>query len=143
MGEKLFISILLSFLIPIPVSFSGPDIDVQSLNKLLKVRKGEVLILDVRTPFEWKESGVIDGALMKNAYDSDLTSYLKNLEKSKEIYIYCHSGSRSKKVSKLLDELGFKSFNLKGGIVSWQKNKLPLIEYKQTKLHTIKRVLNK
>jgi adenylyltransferase/sulfurtransferase len=42
------------------------------------------------------------------------------LDSSREIVVYCHSGSRSARAVKFLKELGFQKVkNLSGGIDAW------------------------
>ena len=91
--------------------------------------KKDVLLIDVRTPMEYKEDGHIKGS--KLIPIQVFAKFLPNLEsyKDKEILVYCRSGSRSSVVSKFLDKMGFKKvYNLKGGIIRWKNSKLP-VEY--------------
>ena len=45
---------------------------------------------------------------------------MSELNKQAETLIYCHSGGRSGKASKILKELGFKEvYDLKGGYSNW------------------------
>jgi len=83
-------------------------------------------LVDVRTPNEYK-SGHITNAININYYDQDFSAQISKLNKSKPIYVYCRSGVRSKYSSQILKKLGFKKiYNLKGGILNWNANKLPL-----------------
>jgi rhodanese-related sulfurtransferase len=86
-------------------------------------------ILDVRTPFEWNETGTIKNAITINAYDKKLKMKIKKLDKAKTYYIYCHSGVRSLRVQELMTKFGFKSVNVLGGMSGWLKNKLPVSKY--------------
>ena len=46
-----------------------------------------------------------------------------------EIFVYAkgYSGNRSVMASKFLEQNGFKNvYNLKGGIIDWKKNNLPV-----------------
>ncbi|MFK5889223.1 MAG: rhodanese-like domain-containing protein [Flavobacteriaceae bacterium] len=85
-----------------------------------------IQLVDVRTPNEFK-SGHIKGSVNMNYYDQDFSTQIGKLDKSKPIYVYCRSGVRSKYSSEILKKLGFKKiYNLKGGILNWNTNKLPL-----------------
>lgn len=83
-------------------------------------------IVDVRTPEEF-QSGHIAGAQNINLYDKDFAEQLKKLDKKVPVMVYCKVGGRSGKAAKMLQEMGFTSvYDLEGGIMSWEKNKLPL-----------------
>jgi len=85
-----------------------------------------IQLVDVRTPNEYK-TGHITNALNINYYDQDFSMQIGKLDKSKPIYVYCRSGVRSKYSSEILKKLGFKTiYNLKGGILNWNANNLPL-----------------
>ncbi|NOU93185.1 rhodanese-like domain-containing protein [Paenibacillus sp. LMG 31456] len=79
---------------------------------------GAQLVIDVREPFEYKQ-GFIPGA--KNIPLSQLESRMNELQKDKEIFLYCRSGMRSKQAGKLLIKHGFIQLaHLQGGISAWK-----------------------
>jgi rhodanese-related sulfurtransferase len=81
----------------------------------------DFIILDVRSPSEYEE-GHIENAININYYDSDFTTQLDTLEKNKTYFLYCRSGSRSRRALKKMKELGFnKIYHLKRGFNSWGK----------------------
>jgi len=99
------------------------NINAKELNSALKK---SMQLVDVRTPNEYK-SGHITNAININYYDQDFSTQIGKLNKSKPIYVYCRSGVRSKYSSEILKKLGFKKiYNLKGGILNWNAQKLPL-----------------
>ena len=78
-------------------------------------------ILDVRTPDE------VQGGYIPNAFNIDIyigqrfLSELKKLDKSKNYYVYCRSGNRSRQACALMNQLGFENtYNLEGGIMAWK-----------------------
>ncbi|MAD96343.1 MAG: rhodanese [Flavobacteriaceae bacterium] len=85
---------------------------------------GDLQILDVRTPEEYKE-GFIKGAMLNNVFEPNFVDVAKrNLNKEKPIYVYCRSGRRSVKATKMLQEQGFsKVINVEGGYNAWIKQK--------------------
>ncbi|MGB2869031.1 MAG: molybdopterin-synthase adenylyltransferase MoeB [Bacteroidota bacterium] len=92
-----------------------PDISVEELSKRLKQHE-EVFILDVREPNE-HEFVNIGGLLMPL---NDLPRRMEELDRSKEIVVYCRSGSRSARAAAFLQKAGFtKVKNLAGGILAW------------------------
>jgi len=95
-------------------------------SELKTVLDNNIQLVDVRTPNEFK-SGHIKGSVNMNYYDQDFSTQIDKLDKLKPIYVYCRSGVRSKYSSEILKKLGFKKiYNLKGGILNWNTNNLPL-----------------
>ena len=86
----------------------------------------DVIILDVRTPEEYNNDGHIKNAILipldelKNKVDE-----LKKF-KNKKILVYCRSGHRSVSASRFLSNLGFKVYNLNGGIIGWKSEGFPV-----------------
>lgn len=80
------------------------------------------LYVDVRPPDEWQE-GHIPGAML--APRNNLESRFESLvpDRSREIVVYCGSGTRSAFAAKTLAELGYeKVVNLAGGFADWKRN---------------------
>ena len=86
------------------------------------------LILDVRTPREYKR------ARLKNSVLIPVQVLQQNLGKlaaykDREILVYCATGNRSTVASKILIDNGFSRINnLRYGIVDWYKKKYPIIQ---------------
>lgn len=94
------------------------DVQVAEFENLVKGGKGTVL--DVRTPKEFEE-GHIDGAVNINYFDKDFADQVGKLDKSKPVYVYCHSGGRSAKAMTIMKDKGFTSvYNLVGGFTAWK-----------------------
>ena len=56
-----------------------------------------------------------------------LKGRVDSLEKSKNILVYCKSGTRSDRIADLLSKSDFqKVYSLKGGFNSWLKAELPI-----------------
>ncbi|MDX8389372.1 MAG: rhodanese-like domain-containing protein [Mariprofundaceae bacterium] len=82
------------------------------------------MLLDVRTVEEYAE-GHIAGATLIPVQELD--KRLAEIPHGKRVYVYCHSGVRSARASKLLAERGFKNIeNMKGGIVAWKDAGYPV-----------------
>jgi NADPH-dependent 2,4-dienoyl-CoA reductase/sulfur reductase-like enzyme/rhodanese-related sulfurtransferase len=77
---------------------------------------GKQILLDVRTPGE-HQRGAIDGS--KNIPVDDLRSRLHELDKSKEILVYCQIGLRGNIAASILKQNGFQVKNLSGGFRSY------------------------
>ena len=85
-----------------------------------------ITLLDVRTKDEIKSDGALKNHILVPV--QILERNLDKLEKYKDtkIFIYCRSGNRSVAAAKILSKAGFKSYNVKGGIIEWKGKKLPL-----------------
>ncbi|MEJ5172338.1 MAG: rhodanese-like domain-containing protein [Hydrogenothermaceae bacterium] len=124
---KKAITVLLLIFVNISLAFE--NLSAKDFYNLINKEKG-ILILDVRTPQEYREDGHIPGSVLIPI--QILPQYIKELDKfrDKKILVYCRSGNRSVVASKFLEQNGFKYvYNLKGGIIEWKKFNLP-IEYR-------------
>ena len=90
----------------------------KSWNKLIS--KKETLIIDARKPFEY------DVGTFKNAVNPkiknfrDFPKYLRKIDKTKPVAMFCTGGIRCEKASVFLKKKGFKNvFQLKGGILNY------------------------
>lgn len=84
-------------------------------DNLIKQAKQEgAVILDVRTPQEYKQ-GHVPGSI--NTPLDRLTG--EKLDKSKKFFVYCHSGARSANACKILTKNGYNAVNI-GGILSYK-----------------------
>jgi len=82
------------------------------------------MLLDVRTPEEYAEGHIAGAKLIPIQV---LAEHLKDVPKDKQVYVYCHSGARSARASKLLAANGFSHIeNMEGGIVAWKAAGYPV-----------------
>ena len=85
------------------------------------LNKEKIQFVDIRTPREI-DKGFIKGALFVDFFDNNFTQkIIKKLDKNKPVYLYCRSGNRSGKAAKILQEKGFKAYNVLGGYNQWKK----------------------
>ncbi len=83
--------------------------------------KENIQLIDVRTLKEF-DQGHIPKAKSIDYFSSTFKADLNQLDKARPIYLYCKSGNRSGKASKICNELGFKKiYNLTGGYLAWAK----------------------
>ena len=77
------------------------------------------IILDVRTPDEYKEGHIKNAKLLPlQNIPQDIDKVLK--DKNQLILVYCRSGNRSKQAAAKLVEAGFKNVKEFGGIIEWK-----------------------
>jgi rhodanese-related sulfurtransferase len=85
------------------------------------------IVLDVRQLKEF-ESGHLENAIQLNFLDKAVFEKgIKDLDKSKTYYLYCRSGRRSNSAALMMKKEGFKVFDLKGGILAWEKTGFPIL----------------
>ncbi|MGB0885597.1 MAG: rhodanese-like domain-containing protein [Chitinophagales bacterium] len=93
-----------------------------NINDFKAACRNNALIIDVRTPAEF-EIGKIAGAQNINVASFNFLKEAKALDNKKNVLVYCKSGGRSARAANMLTKIGFENvFNLKGGILAWQKN---------------------
>ena len=82
------------------------------------------LVLDVRESWEYDQGHVAGAELLPL---SELASRVAEVPADKPVYVYCHSGNRSKQASEILAKAGKKQiFNVQGGIIAWQAAGYPI-----------------
>jgi len=118
------ISTILSCKSPVKEPVVEANETIQILDKTdfkTGIAKQDIQLLDVRTPKEYEEGHIGDAILIDFLAD-DFKDKVQSLDKNKPVYLYCRSGGRSGKASKLLEELGFiEIYDLKGGYMAWDK----------------------
>ena len=79
------------------------------------------VVLDVRTAEECAE-GILPNALMIDIYKGQGFIYqVDELDKTKNIYVYCKAGGRSAQACSIMNQLGFaNTYNLMGGFMHWE-----------------------
>ena len=96
------------------------NVNAEEAKALLADASKKIMVLDVRTPAEYKE-GHIKGAKLIDLNGSEFETKLEALDKSSSYLLHCRSGGRSSVALAKLKKLGFKSvYHLDGGILAWQ-----------------------
>jgi rhodanese-related sulfurtransferase len=122
-----FIALTLSLL---SSAFAADVVSISPAEAAKLVADGRAVLVDVREPSEWAESGVAAPAtlLPKSEFDAGMIGEWKDfLAKAgdKQIITYCRSGRRSGAVAAALTEKGYKVANA-GGFKDWQAAGLPV-----------------
>jgi len=100
------------------------DISVEEVYEIISSNQ-DYIILDVRTPDEFKE-GHIEGAILIPVLELD--NRLGELSKDKSIITYCKIGIRSRNAANILVKNGFTQIYDMGGILDWIDKGYPVIE---------------
>ena len=86
------------------------------------------VVIDVRENKEMETGRILNAVHIPS---SDIHNQLGKLEKYKQkpVIVACRSGHRSNGVCNMLRKNGFeKVYNLRGGMIAWQKDSLPLVK---------------
>jgi rhodanese-related sulfurtransferase len=85
----------------------------------------KVLIIDVRTPAEFKQER-IEQAVNKPL--DKIEKWIKELPKDKTIYFVCRSGNRSGTAQRIAAQRGYENtYNMAGGMLVWRREGLPVV----------------
>lgn len=107
---------------------------------VMKMQKSGVPLIDIRTPAEWQERGIIPGAHLIMFFDDQGRPHVRQWmqkfsqlvpDRSRPFILYCAHANRSKAVGKWLsDKLGYKKvYELKGGIeYGWRELGKPVVK---------------
>ena len=97
-----------------------------------------VPVIDIRTPEEWRETGVIEGSHLLTFFDAqgrvDVRAWLRELtaiaSRNEPFALICDSGGRSSLVGRFLDaRLGFRRVHdVPGGIAQWRSENRPTVD---------------
>jgi len=80
-------------------------------------------LIDVREPDELR---AVRTEIAQPLPMSTLQDHLDELPDG-PIYVLCHSGGRSARVTAFLEQQGFDAINVEGGILEWEAQGLPVI----------------
>ncbi|MBL9216315.1 MAG: rhodanese-like domain-containing protein [Opitutaceae bacterium] len=121
--------LLALFLLAVSFAFGGDVAAITPAEAAKRVELGHAVLVDVREPAEWQESGVAAPAVLlpKSEFDEGLIGDWKGfLEKvgDKQIILYCRSGKRSGAVAAALAAKGHAVANA-GGFKDWEAAGLP------------------
>ncbi len=95
-----------------------PEIDVRALRERMN-SSAPYILLDVREPFEF-DLARIEGANLIPL--GQLPARWQELDREKEIFVFCHSGMRSAQAAEFLRSAGFdKVASVAGGIDAWSQ----------------------
>ncbi|MBN1920118.1 MAG: rhodanese-like domain-containing protein [Anaerolineae bacterium] len=98
-----------------PAEELAPNLEVEEVQAL--VAAGEVVILDVREVFEYKDGHIPDAQLIPLG---ELPNRLNEVPRDETVIIVCRSGNRSAQAHQFLLDQGFTNVhNMKGGMNDW------------------------
>lgn len=112
-----------------------------------KRQAGEIALVDVRTPQEWLEGGVADGAELIAMQDPQIGAKLDVLtggDRSAPIALICRTGARSGAVAAAMARAGYTNvYSVNGGMIGsgtdpgWRRRGLPVSKTRKTASGTV------
>ncbi|MDQ1298080.1 MAG: hypothetical protein QG558_619 [Campylobacterota bacterium] len=127
---KWFLSLLLL------ANVTMADYTAKPLDK--KLFDSKIKIIDIRTPGEWRNTGLVKGSIPIKFFDErgnyDLEAFLnrlnKNIKEGERFAIICATGNRTKILGTHLGQkMGYNVINLQGGIQWAIAKKIPIEPY--------------
>ena len=113
-------------------ALAAPDAHAQA-------QAGQLTLIDIRRPDEWRQTGVAQGALRINmAHPQGTTGFVRQVEaevgnRNAPIGLICRTGNRSTQMQQALTRAGFtKVYNIREGMAGsgagpgWIKRGLPV-----------------
>ncbi len=114
--------LLITLLATIGLSMAAEITKLEPAAAAKLVAEGKAVLVDVREPAEWADTGVVASAtlLAKSDFDGAQKDWKPFLEKNagKEIILYCRSGNRSGIVAAALAAKGYNVAN-GGAFKTW------------------------
>jgi len=136
MALQKLIPILLAFLFLAAPAKAEPDLSAPEA--LAAAREGKLLLIDIRTPAEWRQTGVAPGAARIDLYQGP-QGFTKQLleavggDRNAPVGLICRVGNRTTRAQAYLHDLGFtRVYNVREGMLGsdagpgWIKRGLPV-----------------
>ncbi len=114
MIKKRFLLALLSSVLFLMASVeSAGQIKNLTVDDFIKTYKAtpNAQLVDVRTPGEWSQ-GKFEKSALVNYNDPNFSKNIQKLDKNKPVFVYCAVGGRSSKAAQILNQAGYKVYNL-------------------------------
>lgn len=93
------------------------EFQMEPVDVVERLRRGEITLLDVREPVEWQICHIEGAKLMPMG---EVPYRVGELSTAENIVVHCHTGARSARITQFLRDLGFtKVWNMDGGIDAW------------------------
>ena len=122
----MFRLLALLMLVLLAVPALAKDISVQDAAALLQNPPEGLIIVDVRTPAEFRE-GHLPGAVNMDYFGGPFETQIQSLPKTAPVLLYCRTGNRSGSAYDAMTKAGVGNIlHMNEGIIVWQKLGLPL-----------------
>lgn len=123
--RHMFRLLALLMLVLLAVPALARDISVQDAAALLQNPPQGLVILDVRTPAEFRE-GHLPGAVNMDYFGGPFETQVQSLPKTAPVLLYCRTGNRSGSAYDIMTKAGIGNIlHMNEGITKWQQLGLP------------------
>ena len=123
--RHMFRLLALLMLVLLAVPAQARDISVQDAAALLQNPPQGLVILDVRTPAEFRE-GHLPGAVNMDYFGGPFETQIQSLPKTAPVLLYCRTGNRSGSAYDVMTKAGIGNIlHMNEGITKWQQLGLP------------------
>ena len=123
--RHMFRLLALLMLVLLAVPALARDISVQDAAALLQNPPQGLVILDVRTPAEFRE-GHLPGAVNMDYFGGPFETQIQSLPKTAPVLLYCRTGNRSASAYDAMTKAGVGNIlHMHEGITKWQQLGLP------------------
>ena len=119
--NKFIYVVLLTVIFIFTTGCNRPNYKTISASEAIKEleKDDSIVLLDVRDYEEHQEERIPNSVLIPlNELKYEVTDKIK--DKETRIFIYCHSGRRSREAARTLSRLGYKNVYNIGGIINWE-----------------------
>lgn len=89
---------------------NAAETTIGAADAYVAARAGKIILVDIRTPQEWAQTGIGEGAIALDMTEKSFVDSLVKLRTAypeKQIALICRTGNRSGYVFKALDQQGF------------------------------------
>lgn len=126
---KCIVSCLVVLFLSLGTKMNAQDVKIRSLDCIEFFtslnNNNDIKLFDVRDVSKYEESRIINSQLAETK--ERFSGFLKDINKTDSIFIYCEIGKRSKECSEWLVGMGFKNvFQLENGFEAWVKDNFPI-----------------
>ncbi|MCF6301612.1 MAG: rhodanese-like domain-containing protein [Devosiaceae bacterium] len=128
--------LLMLFVSPVAAQRFSPMVDMTTQDTYQAMQGGTLVLIDVRTPEEWAQTGIAQGAYPISMLDREFLAKLADIQNEnpgKTVAFICASGNRSGVVQAELARRGYENmFSVYGGTtgssqaMGWIRDGLPI-----------------
>jgi len=120
-------------------AFAGKPKIISAEEAYAAAKAGEILLLDIRSPGEWKQTGVPEGAMTVTMHNDKFVPTLRRLlaeNAQTPIAMICATGGRTEYVTNVLAKNGIDIIDVSEGLEGnrrgkgWKAKGLPLVNWK-------------
>lgn len=128
---------IIATLLALFVAHPAAAADLAPPDALAQAQAGKTTIVDVRTPEEWRQTGIAPGARTADVMTAEGTdAFVAQVlnaaggDKSAPLALICRSGQRSVRAVRLLESRGFANVsNIGEGMNGWVRRGLPVTQW--------------